>query len=75
MKRPDTKGENKPSRRDFFLRAGATATGFVLAPGLLAGRLAASGALQIPSRIGIIGSGNIGGAVGLKWAEAGHEIL
>ena len=26
-------------------------------------------------RIGIIGSGNIGGAVGLKWAQAGHEIL
>lgn len=26
-------------------------------------------------RIGIIGSGNIGGAVGSLWAEAGHEIL
>ena len=26
-------------------------------------------------RIGIIGSGNIGGAVGLQWADAGHEIL
>ena len=78
MTRPDTKGENKQSRRDFLLRAGATATGFVLAPGLLPGRLGASvvsGTLQVPLRIGIIGSGNIGGAVGLKWAEAGHEIL
>ena len=28
-----------------------------------------------PRRIGIIGSGRIGGAVGLRWAEAGHEIL
>jgi len=28
-----------------------------------------------PLRIGIIGSGNIGGAVGLRWAEAGHQIL
>ncbi len=26
-------------------------------------------------KIGIIGSGNIGGAVGLRWAAAGHEIL
>ena len=26
-------------------------------------------------RIGIIGSGNIGGAIGTLWAQAGHEIL
>lgn len=26
-------------------------------------------------RIGIIGSGTMGGAIGLLWAEAGHEIL
>ena len=26
-------------------------------------------------RIGIIGSGRMGGAVGLRWAEAGHEIV
>ena len=26
-------------------------------------------------RIGIIGSGQMGGAVGLKWAEAGHQIF
>ncbi len=89
MTRPDTKGESKQSRRDFLLRAGATATGLVFAPALLPGRLgaagplpaavgplpAAAGARQAVMRIGIIGSGNIGGAVGLKWAEAGHEIL
>ena len=28
-----------------------------------------------PIRIGIIGSGNIGGAIGRLWAQAGHEIL
>ena len=28
-----------------------------------------------PLKIGIIGSGRIGGAVGLRWAEAGHQIL
>lgn len=26
-------------------------------------------------RIGVIGAGRIGGAVGLEWAEAGHEIF
>ncbi|MGE3801268.1 MAG: NADPH-dependent F420 reductase [Candidatus Kapaibacterium sp.] len=26
-------------------------------------------------RIGIIGTGNVGGALATKWAEAGHEIL
>ena len=75
MTQPDAKGQNKQSRRHFLLRAGATATGLVLAPSLLQGKLRASGTLPAASRIGIIGSGNIGGAVGLKWAEAGHEIL
>lgn len=75
MTRPDAKGQRKQSRRDFLLRAGATATGLVFAPALLPGRLGATGTLQAATRIGIIGSGNIGGAVGLKWAEAGHEIL
>ena len=28
-----------------------------------------------PLKIGIIGSGRIGGAVGLRWAEAGHQLL
>jgi predicted dinucleotide-binding enzyme len=30
---------------------------------------------QEPLRIGIIGSGQIGGAIGKRWAEAGHQIL
>ena len=28
-----------------------------------------------PVRIGIIGAGNMGGPLGLSWAEAGHDIL
>ncbi len=28
-----------------------------------------------PSRIGIIGSGNIGGAIGSLWVQAGHPVL
>jgi predicted dinucleotide-binding enzyme len=75
MTRPEAKGESKQSRRDFILRAGAATTGLVLSHTLLPGGLRAAGPVQAPSRIGIIGSGNIGGAVGLKWAEAGHEIL
>ncbi len=75
MTRPDAKEERKQSRRDFLLRMGATATGMAFAPRLLPGRLGATEPLQAATRIGIIGSGNIGGAVGMKWAEAGHEIL
>jgi predicted dinucleotide-binding enzyme len=47
----------------------------------LATLAAAFAAFPAPSRaqeslrIGIIGSGTMGGAVGLKWAEAGHEIF
>ena len=82
MTRPGAKGESKQSRRGFLLRAGAAATGLVFSSTLLPRRLPAAGPLlpgtrplRGASRIGIIGSGNIGGAVGLKWAEAGHEIL
>ncbi len=75
MTRPDTKGSCKQSRRDFLLKAGATATGLVLAPTLLPKGLGAAAAQQGSMRIGIIGSGLIGGSVGLLWAGAGHEIL
>jgi predicted dinucleotide-binding enzyme len=65
--------QKAPSRRDFIRRAGGAAAGLAIAPGVLGERLAAAsrGAL----RIGIIGSGNMGGAVGLQWSRAGHEIL
>ena len=55
-----------PSRREFIISVGAAA-------GLAAtGRLDAQGK---PMRIGIIGSGRQGGAVGLQLAKAGHQIL
>jgi predicted dinucleotide-binding enzyme len=79
MTGPNANRQQGPSRRQFLLRAGATATGFALAQGLVDGRLQASattpGTAPVASRIGIIGSGNIGGAVGLRWAKAGHQIL
>lgn len=54
-----------PSRREFL--------GAALALPLAAG--AALHAQSKPMRIGIIGSGRQGGALGLQWAKAGHEIL
>src|SRR5690606_6504079 len=36
------------------------------------------GSAQLPTRayrIGIIGSGNMGGGLGLLWAAAGHQVL
>lgn len=55
-----------PTRREFFITVGAA--GIVLS-GL---RLDAQ---TTPVRIGIIGSGRQGGAVGLQLAKAGHQIL
>jgi hypothetical protein len=63
------------TRRRFLRSAGAAAAGVALAPLALE---AAEGARRPGSgaiRIGIIGSGQQGGAVGLQWARAGHEIL
>ena len=75
MTRPDTKGESKQSRREFLWWAVASATGLVFAPVLQPERFGASEASPQSLRIGVIGSGRIGGAVGLQWARAGHEIL
>ena len=56
------------SRRQFLAAA--------LALPLVAGAgLAAQTQTPKPTRIGIIGSGRQGGALGLQWAKAGHEIL
>jgi predicted dinucleotide-binding enzyme len=63
-----------PSRRDFVRAAAATASGLFLAPGLL-GRSLEAAVPRGRLKIGTIGAGNIGGAVGLKWAEAGHELF
>src|SRR5688500_10039432 len=62
------------SRRDFVRTVGAGAALGVA----LHGELSASVLPRGPRgsmRIGIIGSGAMGGATGLQWARAGHEIL
>lgn len=63
----------KPSRRDFLTALGAGGTAMLLAP--FSGLHGLGAASRGTVRIGIIGSGRIGGAVGLQWARAGHEIL
>lgn len=66
------------AHRGFLLTiaAVAAAAAFTVMPGSAQGRgAAAQPATQMPIRIGIIGSGRQGGAIGLQWAKAGHEIL
>ncbi len=62
-----------PSRR-FFLRSSAAAAGLaLLAP--FPEALLARARQERPLRIGLIGSGRMGGAVGLALAKAGHEVF
>ena len=56
------------SRRQFLL------TAFVVALAARGG-LSAQAPSPKPMKIGIIGSGRQGGAIGLQWARAGHEIF
>lgn len=58
------------SRRGFLRVAGAAAATFVLG-GLPFAARAATGKI----RIGIVGSGRIGGTVGGLWVKAGHEVM
>ena len=60
----------KQDRRNFLGAAGATAA--LLALGSLT--FAAKGA-QGKLKIGIVGSGRVGGTLGGLWAKAGHEVM
>jgi predicted dinucleotide-binding enzyme len=59
-------------RRQFLLSAGAAAAGLMLASA--PGR-AETPKTSKPMKIGVIGSGRIGGTVGSLWVKAGHEVL
>jgi predicted dinucleotide-binding enzyme len=59
------------TRRAFARSAALTAGGLALG---LSG-MASFGQTGRSLRIGVIGAGNIGGAIGKLWAKAGHEIL
>jgi hypothetical protein len=56
-----------PDRRRLLLGAAAMA-------GLALGPLAASASFK-KTRIGIVGSGRVGGAIGAAWVKAGHEVM
>jgi predicted dinucleotide-binding enzyme len=68
-----TPSERNATRRQFLLAAGAAAAAIVLGTWPVPKRLSAGKRRAL--KIGIIGSGNMGGGLGLLWARAGHEIL
>ncbi len=63
----------KPGRREFLRIAGTAAAGFALAALPDAVRAASSGDAGL--KIGVIGSGRIGGTLGELWLKAGHEVM
>jgi 8-hydroxy-5-deazaflavin:NADPH oxidoreductase len=69
----DTQAANRNRRA---LLAGFSVAGASLVLGALplAGR-AQTDSQGSPMKIGVIGAGKIGGAVGTHWAKAGHEVL
>jgi 8-hydroxy-5-deazaflavin:NADPH oxidoreductase len=54
-----------------FIRTTASALALASASGLARGAATAAG----KTKIGIIGSGNVGSALGRVWAKAGHEVM
>ena len=56
----------KQNRRGFLVVAGAA-----LAAGVVPLRAAGAG----KTKIGIVGSGRVGGAIGAAWVKAGHEVM
>ena len=68
-----SKGPGTPSRREFIETIGAAAAALAFGSRALAAQGGA--AAGQPLKIGIIGSGAEGGAVGLQWAKAGHQIM
>jgi predicted dinucleotide-binding enzyme len=63
------------SRRGFLRSAALGTVGLSFGPELFARAGEWPGNPRQATRIGIIGAGRIGGAVGLEWAEAGHEVF
>jgi predicted dinucleotide-binding enzyme len=60
-------------RREFLKAAGAAAVALAFGSMPSAGR--AAGATDGKVKIGVVGSGRVGGTVGGVWAKAGHEVM
>src|SRR3972149_4315067 len=61
-------------RRQFLRTAGTAVTGLALA-GLSLDAGAQTDQARRPMKIGVIGSGRIGGTRGGLWVRAGHEVM
>ena len=61
------------SRRTFLRLCGAT--GVVLVGAVRAGPLVAQASASSAIKIGVVGAGKLGGAVGGRWVKAGHEVF
>ena len=70
----DAHDTRKSSRREFLEMAGVAAAGVALAGLPLSARVAA-GAAGPGMKIGVIGSGRIGGTLGGLWVKAGYEVM
>lgn len=62
---------SKRTRREFLFAGGAAAAAFALGS-LPVAAFAQAGAKM---KIGVIGSGRVGGALGGAWVKAGHEVM
>jgi len=65
--------KTNPDRRMFLRAAGTVSAGFAL--GVLPWVLHAADGTAKSLRIGVIGSGNVGGTVGTLWVKAGYEVM
>jgi hypothetical protein len=68
-----TNGESNRSRREFLRGAGIAVAGLALGVLPFGARTASSADAGL--KIGIVGSGRIGGTLGALWLKAGHEIM
>ena len=66
-------GVMKRDRREFLKAAGVVTATLALDGLPLAARAASAGAGKL--KIGVIGSGRVGGTLGGVWAKAGHEVM
>jgi len=69
-----TNDDGTERRRRAFLRAAATAAAG-LSLGVLAFGARTAGGADAGLKIGIVGSGRIGGTLGELWSRAGHEVM
>jgi predicted dinucleotide-binding enzyme len=63
------------TRREVLQTTGAALAGLTIGGPSLLAQAGSVPQTKKPMKIGIIGSGQQGGSVGLNWAKAGHEVL